>query len=324
MSWIVLAILGIVIADLAVRAFYVRLILPQFEAKPPFNVAQHPADPHAEPVSVVTRDGVRLRGAVHRTTETPLRGVVVFFPELDGSHWSASHYGEGLTAAGFDLVAFDFRGQGESDGVPGYTPNHWPTHNELRDAAAILQWVTEQPEWQSLPIGGFGISRGSVIGLMAIADFPRVRAFCGEGTYSISRLLEHFTLRWAQLYLPSFVLQWLPLWHLRITLWMARRCSEWRRGVRYAIVEKRLSALKKTPVLLIAGERDTYVHPSVTKSIVDSIGSPTATLWEVPDAKHNQAREAVGAEYDRRVVALFAAMAPQSADRATRLVSAEL
>lgn len=324
MSWIVLAIVGILIADFAVRAFYVRLILPQFEAKPPFNVVNHPADSQAESVSVVTRDGVRLRGAVHRATEGPVRGVVLFFPELDGNHWSASHYGEGLMSAGFDVVSFDFRGQGDSDSLAGYTPNHWPTNYELRDAAAMLQWVTEQPEWQSLPVGGFGISRGSVIGLMAVADFPRVRAFCGEGTYTISRLLEHFTLRWAQLYLPTFVLRFLPLWHLRLTLWLARLCSEWRRGVRYAIVERRLPALRKTPVLLIAGERDTYVHPTVTKSIVDSIGTPTATLWEVPDAKHNQAREAVGAEYDRRLVSLFSAMAPQPTDRGATLVSAEL
>lgn len=324
MSWIALAIVSVVIADLAVRVFYVRLILPQFETKPPFNVTRHPVDPHAEPVSVITRDGVLLRGAVHRTTDSSTRGVIVFFPELDGDHWSACHYGEGLLAAGFDLVSFDFRGQGLSDAPVGYSPNHWPTHFELWDASAVLQWVSEQPEWQAVPVGIFGISRGSIIGMMTTAEFPNVRAFCGEGTYSIDRLLEHFALRWAQLYLPPFALRHLPRWHLRLTLRMARWCSEWRRRVRYAILERRLPALRKVPVLLIAGERDTYVHPTVTRSLVESIDTPLASIWEVPDAKHNQARDTMGAAYDRRLVEFFSSMCPQPVDSESALVPAEL
>ena len=323
MTWIILAIVGVLIADAAVRVFYVRLILPQFEAKPPFNVVHHAADPVAEAVSVLTRDGVLLRGAVHRTAESPARGVIVFFPELDGDHWSASHYGEGLLAAGFDLVSFDFRGQGESDAPADYTPNHWPTQFELWDAAAVMQWVSKQPEWQNVPNGILGVSRGSVVGLMIAAEFPQVRAYCGEGTYSIDRLLEHFALRWAQLYLPTWAFPYLPLWHLRVTLRLARWCSQWRRRVRYAILEKRFSALRKLPILLIAGERDTYVHPSVTKSIATAIRSPLATVWEVPDAKHNQAREAVGAVYDQRLVELFSAMCPQKSVPAPALVSAD-
>ncbi|MDP1799083.1 MAG: alpha/beta hydrolase [Planctomycetaceae bacterium] len=312
MNWVLLAIAAIVIADLAVRIFYVRLILPQFDAKPPFNVQRHPVDSLAEPAALITRDGVLLRGAVHRAVDQPARGVVLFFPELDGDHWSAANYCEGLLAAGFDVASFDFRGQGESDTPIGYTPNHWPTQHELVDAASALQWVSEQPEWRDLPLGVFGISRGSVVGLVASADCPQVQAYCGEGTYTVDRLLEHFALRWAQLYLPLWAFPYLPLWHLRVTLRLARWTSEWRRHVRYAIVEKRFAALRRLPVLLIAGERDTYVNPTVTKSIVDAIGGRQSTLWEVPGAKHNQAREAVGAQYDARLVEFFSRMCPAS------------
>ncbi len=312
MTWVLLAIGGIVIADLAVRIFYVRLILPQFDAKPPFNVTRHRVDPSAEQVSLITDDGLRLRGAVHRAVDQPARGVILFFPELDGDHWSAASYCEGLLAAGFDVAAFDFRGQGDSDSPTNYVPNHWPTHYELLDAAAALQWVTDQPEWAGLPLGVFGISRGSVVGLIAAANCPEVRAYSGEGTYTIDRLLEHFSLRWAQLYLPPGVLQFLPMWHLRLTLRMARWTSQWQRKVRYAIVERSVPALRRLPVLLIAGERDTYVNPVVTKGIVDAIGGPLAVLWEVPGAKHNQARDAVGSQYDTRLVEFFSRMCRSS------------
>ncbi len=310
MNWVLLAIAAIVIADVAVRIFYVRLILPQFEAKPPFNVVRHPVDPVAEAVSLVTSDGILLRGAVHRAVDQPARGVILFFPELDGDHWSATHYCEGLLAAGFDVASFDFRGQGESDTPIGYVPNHWPTRFELVDAASVVQWATEQPEWHDLPLGVFGISRGSVVGLIASADCPQVQAYCGEGTYTVDRLLEHFALRWAQLYLPPWAFPYLPLWHLRVTLRLARWTSEWRRHVKYAIVERRFSALRRLPVLLIAGERDTYVHPTVTKSIATAIGGRQSCVWEVPGAKHNQAREAVGSQYDARLVEFFNGMCP--------------
>lgn len=310
MNWVLLAIAAIVIADVAVRIFYVRLILPQFEAKPPFNVVRHPVDPLAEAASLVTTDGVLLRGAVHRAIDQPARGVILFFPELDGDHWSATHYCEGLLAAGFDVASFDFRGQGESDTPVGYVPNHWPTRFELVDAVSVIQWATEQPEWRDLPFGVFGISRGSVVGLIASADCPQVQAYCGEGTYTVDRLLEHFALRWAQLYLPPWAFPYLPLWHLRVTLRLARWTSEWRRHVKYAIVERRFSALRRLPVLLIAGERDTYVHPSVTKSISAAIGGRQSRVWEVPGAKHNQAREAVGSQYDARLVEFFSSMCP--------------
>lgn len=313
MTWVYLAIAGIVIADLAVRIFYVRLILPQFEAKPPFNVTRHPVDPLAERVSLVTEDGVLLRGAVHRALDQPARGVILFFPELDGDHWSAASYCEGLLAAGFDVAAFDFRGQGESDTPLGYLPNHWPTQHEVVDGTSAIKWIGDQPEWAGLPVGVFGISRGSVVGLIASAECPQVQAVCGEGTYSIDRLLEHFALRWAQLYLPPWALAYLPLWHLRLTLRMARWTSQYRRNVRYAIVERSFSGLRRLPVLLIAGERDTYVNPTVTRSIIEAIGGKQSAIWEVPGAKHNQAREAVGAQYDTRLVEFFGRMCPAMA-----------
>ncbi len=310
-STILLVIAGVLLADFAVRVFYVRLILPQFEAKPPFFVTQHAPDPAAETIATVTTDGYLLRGTVFRS-EGPARGVILFCPELDGNRWSAAYYAEGLIQAGFDVVSFDFRGQGNSETQPGYSPIHWPTDFEMKDVDAAIAWIHEQPEWLGLPLGTFGISRGSLIALMAAGDHPEVRAVCGEGTYTIDRLVEHFTKRWAQLYIPPWALVLIPMWHLRITLRMVRWVSERRRSVRYAIVERRIRALRKIPVLLISGERDSYVHPEVTAGLVRAIGGSLSRLWLAPQSKHNQARDMHPSEYDRRLVEFFSTMAPKA------------
>jgi len=312
-AWLIAILLSVVIVDLAIRAFYVRLILPQFELKPPFNVTPHPTDPDTETVHATTEDGLTLRGGLYRSSANP-RGLILFFPELDGTHASAQFYAAALIEAGFCVLSFDFRGQGDSDGQDGYEAKHWPTTAELKDVAAIFRYIDERADLRALPLGVFGISRGSLIGLMAAAQHPRVRAVCGEGTYTVDLLLEHFVLRWARLYIPTAVLACIPRWHIRLTLRMVRWISELRQGLRYAIAEPWLPRLRNRPVLLIAGERDNYVQPEVVRAIADRIHSPLCRVWEVPDAKHNQARDTVPEEFDRQLVEFFSVLSPVPAE----------
>jgi pimeloyl-ACP methyl ester carboxylesterase len=315
-GWLLLTVLlTILFVDLAIRAFYVRLILPQFETRPPFNVEPHPACPRTETVSTTTDDGLTLRGRLYRCQDLHPRGLILFFPELDGNHCSAPFYCAGPLDAGFDVLSFDFRNQGDSDAEPGYHPIHWPTRGELRDAAAILRFVAARDELRDLPLGLMGISRGSLVALIAAAEHPQVRAVCGEGTYTVNSLLEHFTLRWARVYVPAWAVPLIPLWHYRVTLRMVRWVSEWKRGVRYARAERKLPQLRDRPVLLIAGARDNYVQPEVVRGIAAQIG-PHCQVWEVPEAKHNQARETAPDEYDRQVVEFFAAVVPAAAEPA--------
>lgn len=310
MAWILLSALGaIVLIDLVVRMFYVRLILPRFENKPPFNAASHPVDPDLETVQVTTRDGVILRGGIYRTADLQPRGLVLFCPELGGEHSTAEWYAEALLHAGFDVLSFDFRGQGDSDSLPGYAPLHWPTHHELNDLRAILDFIDTRDDLRELPLCLMGISRGSLAGLIVAANEPRIRAVCGEGTYTVDALMEHFTLKWAELYVAPWILRLIPMWHYRLTLLWVRWASEWRRGVRYALAEPVLSKLRSRPVLLIAGERDNYVPYAVTERIANGIGS-NCSVWTAPEAKHNQARDAAREEYDRRIVEFFSAACP--------------
>lgn len=310
MVWVLTALAVVLLLDVAVRVTYVRVIVRQFEAQPPFNVTTHAADPMAEQISTTTSDGVVLRGSLHRGVAHQPRGLVVFCPEVAGSHWSAGWYCEGLLNAGFDVVSFDFRGQGDSDSQPGYVPNHWPTQYEVRDINAVLQFVAQRDDLNSLPLVMMGVSRGSLIALHTAARVPQVRAVCADSSYTVDSLLEHFTIRWSQLYLPASVLKWIPLWHLRLTLRLARWYSALRRGVHYLIVEPWLPHLASRPVLLISGERDNYAPPAIIRELSRRIDSPLCHIWSVPKAKHNQARDAAREDYDHTVEQFFADVCP--------------
>lgn len=295
----------LVAADLVIQCVYTRLVLTIFETKPPFSVPSFPPNPAAELVSFVTEDGVTLRGSIHRNSEHPAKGLILFCPELEGNHWSVSSYAGGLLEAGFDVVSFDFRSQGESDPQPGYLPLHWPTTFEVEDVRAALRFIQSRPDLRELPLGVMGVSRGATPALIAAAESSHVKAVCCEGAYSTNALMVHFISRWATIYVPRFLLPVLPMWHIRVTTTLVRWTSQLLRKRRYVVLERWLPRLKNRSVLLVAGGRDNYVHPDVGRELQKRIGSSAVQFWLVPSAKHNRARDVAPAEYDLRLRNFF-------------------
>jgi pimeloyl-ACP methyl ester carboxylesterase len=307
---VLLALLAI---DLIVRVNYARIVLSTFDTKPPFNVARVPPDPQAERISFPSTNGLTLHGSVHRPAHRTARGVILFCPELDGSHWLVTTYCEGLIQAGFVLVAFDFRNQGESEHLPDYEPNHWLTRYEIDDAVSALEWIEAHPELSQLPLGVMGVSRGSTAALYVAAHYPHVLAVCCDGAYSIALLTFHFVSRWASIYMPRWLEPFVPEWHFRSTGAIVRRLSAWRRQCEYVLIESSLTRLRRCPTLLIAGQRDNYVPVEIGHELVRLMRSPLAKLLVVPKAKHNRARQVDPGFYDEAIVEHFEQMLPEQA-----------
>jgi len=303
--WLFLTLIFLITIDIVIHCVYVRLILRVFETKPPFSVPSFPPDPTAEQISFVTDDGLILRGSIHRQIRQPPKGLILFCPELEGNHWSAPSYAGSLLDSGFDIIAFDFRGQGESDPQPGYAPLHWPTTFELKDVRAVLRYIQSRDDLNNLPLGVMGVSRGSTPALIAAAESSRIKAVCCEGAYSTDALMTHFVSRWAALYVPQFVLPYLPTWHIRMTIILVRWTSQVIHKRNYIVLEKWLPKLKNQSVLFVAGGRDNYVHPDVGRELQKQIDSPNVQFWLVPTAKHNRARTVEPIEYDRRLRDFF-------------------
>jgi hypothetical protein len=100
----------------------------------------------------------------------------------------------------------------------------------------------------------------------------------------------------------------MPVWHLRITLDLARMASQIRRRCRFTILERCLPKLRDRRVLIIADGRDSYVPPEVTSLVGKFIGGTNCETWVVPDARHNGANLADPEGYARRLVEYFSEM----------------
>ena len=308
MVWALVGLLaGLLLAEVLIQLRAVRVVLAMIENSPPFRIESLPPDPDAERFEVQTKDGLTLRGSIYRQAERAPRGLIVFCHEFGGNHWSAMLYASALWKAGFDVLAFDFRNLGESDKLAGYEPLHWLTHYEVIDLHAVLDYIQQRPDLREFPLGLFGISRGGNAALYAAAVRSEVRCVASDGAFETRLMLLAHARRWISLVVTERVAELVPWWHVRFTLWLARMASQFRRRCRYAMLEGVLPKLKDKPLLVVIGERDTYVLAEVPAEMCRLAGQPDA-LWVVPHAKHNMARLVDAKEYDRRLVEFFAVL----------------
>jgi len=300
-------ILGAVVAvELGIHLFSVIVIVPIFERRLPFNVT--PVEPleSVERLFIPTSNGLTLRGSLHMPSAEPL-GLVIFCPEFQGTHWTAMDYCEGLLETGFAVLAFDFRGQGESDDMPGYEPLHWCTEHEISDVQSVVRFIRSRPGFTEISIGLMGISRGANAALAVAADDASVKCVVADSAFTTDTLMVLYSARWVRHSTPRWF--YLPEWHLYISCRLARFVSEMRRAVRHPRLERSVAGLRQRSVLLIAGARDSYVPPENSRRIQKWIGG-NSRVWDVPGARHNSARQTNRQEYDKRTADLFLNMVP--------------
>lgn len=288
--------------DFAYRQYASRRICGIIENVPPFGLIEISNSPDAISFRIPVPGGQSLSACLYAAVGPPA-GLVIFCPEMNGSHHTALRYCEALPQAGFAVLSFAFRSQGDSDTIPDYEPNQWITHSEVADLDAVLEYAGTQETLSSLPIGLFGVSRGGSAALLAACRHSRVRSIVTDSAYSTRGLITHFVDRFSQHVVPGWFFRWLPEWHVQLVIRQALRFSERRRHQAYVHLERFATRLTQ-PALLISGARDSYVTPEVTRRLAQLIRQPDH-IWIVPRAKHNKSRSINETEYDQRIVQHF-------------------
>lgn len=299
--WILALILGAAaISDFLLRRYAKHKIADMFENVPPFSIARVCQNPEAKLLTIQSPGKPTLSGSLQwPAIEKPL-GLVIFFPELNGNHWMAAHYCEGLLRSGFAVLGFDFRNQGQSESVPDYSPIHWLTEFELDDVSAVLEFIESDPQLSTMSLFAFGVSRGGVAALIAGSRYPRIRAVVADSAFGTVSMMRHYVDRFVKHVIPRWFYAILPSWHVAIALKQGLLLSQTRRKCQYLHLENEASGLAQTAVLLISGKRDTYVSPGIASELQTLIGA-NCHLWLVDGAKHNMARSVATAEYDAKV-----------------------
>jgi len=233
-----------------------------------------------EDVRFMTHDGLQLAGWLIPHAES--RGNVIFCHGHGRNREQGTGLLQTLHGLGLNILAFDFRGHGQSAG-------HTATfgHREVRDVLAAAAFLKQR--FPDRPVFLVGISYGAAVAVQALPQMPEVRGVWIEGCFCT---------------LPPVVrmeLSRFPGWSRGILLaayeslaWLD--CGFWGPEIRPV---DRLSSLQ-VPILFCHGTADDLVPFAEGKRLYDAYAGPKESYW-VPGGSHYTIRRYHKDEYLRRL-----------------------
>jgi pimeloyl-ACP methyl ester carboxylesterase len=297
-NWAIVAIMStvgtLIVVPTLVIMKYVRISLNIMRTtKPP--LARNPLDFDrlvGEPVSFTSYDGLRLSGMmIAANPRVPRRGMVIFAHEFCSDMYSCARYCRPLQEVGYDVFSFDFRGHGQSENDPDYSPRQWVSDREIADMRGAVAYATEWLEQRGYAreIGLFGISRGACAGILTAAENPDIRAMVSDGAFSTDRTIEYFMKRWAYIFARvRIVYENHPPAFWKLLRWSMMHFARREFRCNFPSVRKAIQRMTPRPMLFIHGEKDSYL-PVEQSRLLYALAAQPKHLWVAPGARHNQA-----------------------------------
>jgi pimeloyl-ACP methyl ester carboxylesterase len=288
-----------------VKRRFMGFLVRVFQERPFFIVPRGEPVADAEDVQFPTTDGLTLRGCYLHTTAPQRQGVILFGLEFGSNRWACVPYCQFLLDNGFDVFAFEFRGQGDSDPHPGYEPLQWVTDYEVHDVYSALAYLQSRSDADPKGVGFFGISKGGSAGVIAASRHPYVRCCVTDGIFATHTTMVPYMRKWVGIVSKHYVIQnLLPTWYYNLFAHAALQTIRRQCGCRFPHLERAVRRLSPRPLLMIHGQADTYIKPEMAQALFAQ-AQPPKELWIVEGAKHNQALSVAAEEYQQRVLAFF-------------------
>jgi uncharacterized protein len=195
-----------------------------------------------------------------------------------------------LNRAGYNILMFDFRASGESDGK--YITFG---ENEQADLVGAINYLKGRGDIDMNKIGLLGFSMGGAVALMKSADLPEVKAVVINSTYAHFRAVVQRNFRTYFKGLPFF-----PLGY--IVLWLMKRQT----GVDYLKINPitSLDKLKAMPLLIMHGKQDERI-PAEDAMEFHKQAPWLEEFWLVGEATHEDVYTITGSQYEEKVVSFF-------------------
>lgn len=240
-----------------------------------------------EEVWIRNREGLRLHAWwINRgsdKTVLPLHGYTV-------SKWEEIYMKpimKILLDAGYNVLAFDFRAHGKSEGKRTTVGDR-----ELIDLMSAIDWLLSNHPESARKIGLIGYSMGGIVTISALAEDDRV--ICGiadsppiDMDKTAARGLRYFAN------LPQWLYPIIKPWVTAIS------------GGRVFNIMRCADKVKK-PLLLIAGSKDPLVMPEEIKEFAkrNEKVNPHVQLW-VTEAEHVRTINLLPEEYKQKILEFF-------------------
>jgi dipeptidyl aminopeptidase/acylaminoacyl peptidase len=196
-----------------------------------------------------------------------------------------------LRQAGFNVLVFDGRGHGNSEG-------RYVTYGfyERRDVESAIEWLVKEKQIDRNLLGLAGESMGAAIALQVAAHNDWIRAVWADSPFaSLRRVSAEFLQRVT--HLPGALLN--PV------VWTTLQMANYRGKFDVEAVDPLAMAKQiKCPVSLVHGTADELIATAHSQNIFDALGGDKE-LWFVEGARHARSVRYVKREYSERLARFF-------------------
>jgi len=243
-----------------------------------------------KPVSFRSYDGKKLHGwFLLKGHDNP---TIIVLHGVKGNRTSVIRYAITLCNANFNVLVFDSRGHGESE---GYYVTYG--HHEKRDVESAIAFLEDECGLDPSRIGLVGLSMGAAVALQVAAMNKQVRAVWADSPFaSLLRVSTHLGRQWTRL--PEALVRPIARTTLRIAGLRAKLDFE---TVNPANIARDITC----PVALVHGTADELISHDHSELIYDLLGSAEKEIWILEGASHSKCIRFGGENYLQRMVGFF-------------------
>lgn len=289
MLWAILAVAALAAGLIGLCYWGAGVILYPPE-KTPLSVFPEQFGMRYEKVNFRTRDGLTLRGWFAPSPSGQKQTLLMCHGWGDNKGHLLERTYFLNTKAGYNLLYFDHRSHGESDGTIttiGYL--------ELIDCEGAISFLREKHPESLDHLGVFGLSMGGAVGIMTMAQHPEIKAAVIESSFTDYRKVVQ-QWAWNNMRIPYFPLVLVTLFFLRLRVGKPEVDS-------YSPI-KFIPRIAPRPIFLIGGGDDLLMPEAEVRALHEAAGQ-TKQLWIIPGAAHAQCFKVAGMEYEERVIGFY-------------------
>ena len=243
-----------------------------------------------EDVEFRTFDGTRLHGWWMPISEDA--PTIVALHGVKKNRTDVMRASVVLNRHGFNVLVFDGRGHGKSEG-------RYVTYgfHEARDVEAAIDWLLKEKNVDPERLGVAGESMGAAIALQVAARNPCIKACWADSPFaSLRRVTSEFVSKVT--HLPPAVLS--PV------LWSTIQMANYRGKFDVNNVNPLdICTQIKCPVYLVHGTGDELIDIEHSKNIYDALVCENKQVWLVEGARHARSIRSAKAEYRKRLIDFF-------------------
>ncbi len=219
--------------------------------------------------------------------EQPTARTIIICHGREGSRDRETPHAKTLHSGGFNVLMFDFRAHGESEGEQVTFGMY-----EKEDLLGALDFLAARGIAR---VGVLGFSLGATTAILTAAVSDRIAVIVAEG--AVVRLKNTLARRFWRYGVP-YPLGWL------VAAWSLAAATPFTRGRMDQVDAIRWIPHLKAPILLIHGAADDLISAAEVAELAVNCGA-WAVVWQVAGAGHHEASQVAAAAFNTHMLAWF-------------------